>query len=423
MFLSLAHLFGQSASEQNNVLLVNAQQLSRWLDEAWSAGGRIPPILSELTSSPFLGDAAAVAAQQLPDGLLASLPSGISKADSEQYTGDPGPTTGNVDPTTSTGLPLIWDHLVYAYLVESTGIFEIFAEVARRLVVGETLGTITPAAVQWLRTTEGLFFKDPPAFSIHGVLSQVRPRARVNRRNAYWRMFGMDLPHHIPGRWGSSTETAWKGDVGEGVNADFRAKWTELLRQVWLGIENQRNSSGANPTDPQYLVLLCAALRDMMNNRRRGGQLAREEFAYVTALSWFHLTVNSNSPIVVDLQSSATSPGARLAAVAQRVGMQAAARSRELFDLAQPMSRILRAIELDLFNTGPKASQLYLDPTLRGDMTNIIDNWQSATGERVKERPVGTVAPVRPAAQPLRVPTPAAGLAAASGNGRPGPES
>lgn len=406
MFLSLARLYGANPEQ---ALLVNALQLSRWLDEAWAAGGRIPPILTSGTTPPFLGDAAAVQVHALPAGLLATRVSGISTADSEVFTNIAGPTSDK-------GIPLIWDHLVYAYLVESTGVVEIFTEVVRRLVVGETLGALTRESVQWLRTTEDLFFKDPPIFAVHGVVSQVRPAARVNRRNAYWRMFGMDLPHHVPGRWGSSTDTAWKSDLGQGVNTDFRAKWTELLRQVWMGIENQLNSSGANPTDPQYLVLLSAALRDMMNNRRRGGQLAREEFAYVTMLSWFHLTVLSNTPIVVDLQCSATSPADRLAAVAQRAGMQAAARSRELFDLAQAMSRILRAIELDLFATGPRASQLFLDAELRGDMTNIIDNWQSATGERVKERPTGTTSATTAPAQPLRVPTPAPG-APMSSNG------
>lgn len=397
MFLSLANLFGATPNLQNNVLLVNALQLNRWLDEVWAAGGRIPPVLTFTNSPPFLGSTAVISNQQLPAALLVTRGSGIDVTNPEVFTGTAGPT---ID---AARLPLLWDHLFYAYLIESTGVFEIFAEVTRRLVVGETLGTLSDASVQWLRTTEDLFFKDPPLFAINGVLSDLRPQARGNRRNAYWRMFGMDLPHQIPGRWGSSNELAWKTDTGPGVNADFRSKWTELLRQVWLGIENRDNSSGSKPTDPTYLVLLCDALRDMMNNRRRGGQLAREEFAYVTAMSWFHLTVADNTPIIVDLQASATSPADRLAAVAQRVGMNPAARSRELFNLAQPASRILRAIELNVFATATNASQLFDDPALSNDLAFIIDNWQSATGERVKERPVGTTA----SAQPLRVPAPA----------------
>ena len=38
---------------------------------------------------------------------------------------------------------LVADHLVYAYLIECTGVFEIMAEVVRRLVVGETLDTLS----------------------------------------------------------------------------------------------------------------------------------------------------------------------------------------------------------------------------------------------------------------------------------------
>jgi hypothetical protein len=406
MFLSLAQLYGTTEAQQAEVLRVNALQLNRWLEEVWATGGTIPPILGT-PRSPFLGDVDAVAVHRLPATLLTTRASGVDTTGADNFTGTPGPTTDG-------GLALVWDHLVYAYLVESTGIMEVFAEVVRRLLIGETLSaTLTGPSVEWLRTTEDLFFKDPPIFAITGVVSQVRPQARANRRNAYWRMFGMDLPHPVPGRWGSSTETAWKADTGAGVNTDFRAKWTELLRQVWLGVENLSNSSGAKPTDPEYLRLLCEALRDMMNNRRRGGQLAREEFAYVATASWFHLTVASSSPIVTDLQCAATNPADRLAALANRVGMQSAARSRELFDLARPMSRFLRAIELGVFDTGPRAEQLFTDATLRSDLTTIIDNWQSATGERVKERPTGSVPP--PSAQPLRVPTPAPGVPATNG--------
>ena len=59
--------------------------------------------------------------------------------------------------------------------------------------------------------------------------------------------------------------------------------------------------------------------------RRRGGLLAREEFVYVTMLSWFHLTLETDTPDRPDLKADATSPADRLAKIAQRVGMQPAA--------------------------------------------------------------------------------------------------
>ena len=399
MFLSLAKLFADAGRAREDALLVHPVQLSRWLDEAWSSTSLVPelPIGSTSTKAPFLGANTIIDTLRLPTQLPPALlaPSGIIATDPRTYTDNLGPPTG--------GIGLLWHHLIYAYLVESTGVLEVFSEVVKRLVSGETLGTLTPDSARWQRATEELFLRDPPLFSISGITSEVRPSARTNRRNAYWRMLGWDLPHLAP------SIPDWKSHVGLGVNADFRAKWFELLRQVWKGLENTNNTSGSNPTDPAYIALLCVAIKDMLNNRRRGGLLAREEFVYVTVLSWFHLTLQTDTPIVVDLQARATSPADRLSLIAQRVGLTPAPRSRELFDLAEPMSSVLRAIELGLFDTETAASTLFATGTpLAADMRNLINNWQSATGQRVKDQTI----PVSD--QPLRVPTP---LAAAVGSG------
>jgi transcriptional regulator with XRE-family HTH domain len=109
---------------------------------------------------------------------------------------------------------------------------------------------------------------------------------------------------------------------------------------------------------------------------------------------------------VVDLQAKASSPADRLAALAQRVGMSPAQHARELFDLAEPTATVLRGIEAGLFDTEASAETLFRAGTnLATDMVNIINNWQSATGERIKERPTGTVITAG-SGQPLRVPVP-----------------
>ena len=317
-------------------------------------------------------------------------PSGINPADVGTFNG--AVFSGTV--------PLVWDHLSYAYLIECTGVFEVMAEVVRRFAVGETLNTLSADGTRWVRATEELFYREPPLFAISGIASEARPDLRVTRRNNYWRMFGMEPPHPVPGRWRryGYVEQGWRADTGEGVNAGFREKWTELLRQVWLGFENARNGIGPNATDREYVAFLCQSLRDMMTMRRRGGQLAREEFVHVTTMSWFHLTLETDTPIVVDLKAEATNPADRLAKIAARVGMSPAARAYELFELADLMSSMLRAIELGLFDRGEDAETLYLpivgNEGLVRDMNRIIDLWQSATGDRVKDRP----------AQPVRVP-------------------
>ena len=414
MFLSLAKLFADAGGTRDQVLLIHPIQLSRWLDEAWASARLVPELplgSAPSTDAPFLGDDAIIGALDLPTQVPAAslAPSGITPPDPDGWS----PLLG---PPAAGGVGLLWHHLSYAYLIESTGVAEIFLEVVRRLVHGETLGTLSIEGSRWLRSTEELFYRDPPLFSISGVVSEARPHARLSRRNAYWRMFGLDLPHPVPATAGGAGQD-WKALAGSGANTDFRAKWAELLRQVWLGLENSANTSGPNPTDASYVAFLCDALKDMLNNRRRNGMLAREEFVYVTVLSWFHLTLETDTAIVRDLKAEATSPGDRLAKIAQRVGMAPAARSRELFDLSERMSSLLRAIELGTFDGSVAASTLFDSTTPLGvEMRDIINLWQSATGERVKDRPVGTVAG---AAQPLRTPTPAPAPAAPAASPAP----
>lgn len=411
MFLNLAQAFADEGQARESVFLVHPLQLGRWLDEAWAATANVPPIPGNpAATAPFLGSATIVDDLDLPDQptppppLIA--PSGIDLNNVDQWTEALGPPDSIPG---SSGL--IWHHLIYAYLVESTGVFEVFSEIVKRLVNGEGLGAMSDESIKWLRSTEELFFRDPPLYSIQGVVSELRPHARINRRRTFWRMFGFDLPHKISvGGSGESGAESWKQGSGIIANKDFRSKWTELLRQIWMGLENRANTSGANPTDPSYVALLCRALQDMLNNRRRNGLLAREEFAYVTTLSWFDLTLESDTPIVRDLKAEGTFADERLGKIAARVGMSPAVRTRELLQLAQPVSALLRAIELGLFSAPAQAAALFTGNTaLTQDMNDIINLWQSATGDRVKDKPVSLtqVQPGTAPNQPLRIPKPA----------------
>lgn len=374
----------QTLASVNAVLSVYPLQLSRLLDEVWAAGG-----FTDTTWRTLLPTAVPIgniAKTQAPATLLATLGSGVRPT--------PGaPTQPYVVPqpplTQIMGTAPLWDHLMYAYLIEATGIFEIFSDVVRRYVVGETLPTPSPDSVAWVRSTEELFFRDPPLFSTSGALtSQLRPDAAVNRRNAYWRMFGMDLPHPV-GR--GVTGQPWKRDVGATINVRFLELWNELLRQVWLGYENDTNTSGAKATDPSYVAYLCQTLSELLKLRRQGGMLAREEFANVSMMSWFHLTVEHDTSIVTDLKSTAGPRGNaadRLAAIGARVGIAPSRQSRELFELADLMSPVLWAIELGLFNQSTQAETLYKHGStnpVSTSLNRIIDLWQSATGERVKD--------------------------------------
>ena len=249
---------------------------------------------------------------------------------------------------------VLWDHLIYAYMIENTRIYEIFRRVVHELLHGEKLGVPGSADSQkWLRTTEELFYRDPPPFFITAVTGYVRPDIHATRRNAYQRMFGMDLNH------GTDDSKPYPYVKAEAANSEFVSTFEELLREVWIGIENFNNTSGANPKDDAKIADLAKKLHDMLITRRETGNLSREEFVFVSWMSWFHLTVDSDLPIILDLRAQAASPEQRLFKIAQRVGLPAHGLSNNYFDIADSISLILILIETGIFNRAVAAPALY----------------------------------------------------------------
>jgi hypothetical protein len=282
-----------------------------------------------------------------------------------------------------------WDHLIYAYMIENTRIYEIFKRVLHEFLHGEKLGAPVGESQKWLRTTEELFYREGSPFAITSVSSHIRADLRANRRNAYQRMFGMDLNH---GGDDGKPYPYIKADI---ANGEFAATFEELLREVWVGMTYVTATSSSNPTDDAKIADLCRKLHDMLLSRRIGGNLAREEFAFVTAMSWFHLTLESNAPILTALRAEGTGLEQRLFTVAERVGLPAHGLSKNFFDIADPMSQILILIELGAFNDASAAPALYTRVAVppaspESAMRTIATNWAAITGRDVKARKVST---------------------------------
>ena len=60
---------------------------------------------------------------------------------------------------------LMWEHLIYAYMIENTRVYEVFRRVIHELVHGEKLGPARQATQSWLRNTEMLFFDNGNEYS------------------------------------------------------------------------------------------------------------------------------------------------------------------------------------------------------------------------------------------------------------------
>jgi hypothetical protein len=296
---------------------------------------------------------------------------------------------------------VLWDHLIYAYLIENTRIYDIFWRVIREFTSGERLGVPRqPATYDWLRTTEELLYSYGIPFLTSSVVTQIRPDVRAMRRNAYYRMFGMDLNH------GSDTGQPYPYDKAAESNRDFVGTFELFLRETWRAIENRKNALANNPTDVAAIADLALRLQNMLTLRRGGTSggmsLAREEFAAVAAMSWLHLALYVDTPIVQDLQAQASSPEERLRKIGERVGVPSHANSHSYFILAPRVSELLNAIEQGIFSSTATATVLYTEPPgtpigtlgpISENVMVIIDQWSRATGRNLKAMAVAATPP------------------------------
>ncbi len=271
--------------------------------------------------------------------------------------------------------PEAFHHLVYAYLLENTKMVEIFRRVLFEFSHGERLSLGSQVTQRWAQLTEELFFTHPRAYSIRGVTSDIRSRHEAVRRNTYHRLLGFDLNH---GQDDGSPYPYTRSDV---ANRDFAQLFEALLREVWIGVKNRSNFVGEDATDDNAIDTLLRRLREMLLARRLGGALTREEFDAVAMLSWFHLTLLFNTAITDDLRAGAAGPTDRLRLIGQKVGIAPHSRTDAFLQLAQPMSIILRAVEL---NAIPSSTALYNGP-YAADMLTIITQWSIATGQNLKD--------------------------------------
>ncbi|MGH9199698.1 MAG: hypothetical protein ACRD2A_00490 [Vicinamibacterales bacterium] len=279
-----------------------------------------------------------------------------------------------------------WHHLIYAYMIENTRVTEVFRRVVDSCLHGERLGVMSPASQRWLWTTEELFYRDPPSYSIGTLTSSIRPNLAATRSNAYQRAFGMTL---------NATDDKPAFTIADQANVDFVKVLDELLHETWQGRQNFANAVGARPTDDSKIAELAERLCDMLRSRRIDGALSREEFSAVSMMSWFHATLEELAhPIIIDLRAEANSPEERLFKIAQRVGYPAHGLAKSYLEISEPLSRLLIAIEQGTYNNALAVPALYTPspPAPPGgpspDTDTIMTHWSIIRGRDVKARKV-----------------------------------
>jgi hypothetical protein len=352
-------------------------ELTALLEQAWNL--RVNLTLPPTGHPDHRSDTPGLAIPKMPLPVLAP-PSleGPNQDPAKEFTTVLTDTTRN-----EIGTPGVrWDHLIYAYMIANTRIRPIFRRVVHELLHGEKFGAPREDTQLWLRNTEELFFRDPPPFSITTITSYIRPSIDITERQAYYRMFGMDLNH------GNDDNSPYPYVKVAAANKEFVTSFEELLRETWIGFINRSTTSGANPTDDAKIENLARTLNSQLLDRRRFGNLSREEFYLVAMMSWFHLTLeNNNLPIIRDLRAEGSTPEQVLFKIAQMVGLPANGLADHYFQIADSISAVLIAIETGTLQV-PGAARAFYDPTvpnnLSGAMNTIITHWSAITGHDVK---------------------------------------
>lgn len=284
-----------------------------------------------------------------------------------------------------------WDHLGASYVLENTRIVQILRRVVREYRAGEGLGVPSIATQRWLNATETLLFGAANPLSTWLSTSLVRQDPEAVRRNAYWRLLGMDLA------FGGDDNRPPVYDKATAANTSFVRLFEELLFELWQAMSNERNIAGTNVSDEDRIYRIAEELRFILQSRRQSAMLAREELGAATALGWARLTVDFDSAVVIDLRAQAESPSDRLRLIGERVGLPAHSKAAAFFAMATDLSIFLYAIEAGIV-TGPEfAWALYLtkkpitaaptDPEPIGAETRrVITEWAAATGKDLKAR-------------------------------------
>lgn len=397
MFRDLVLALGGGVANANGVLTTQTpQQLGAFLELAW----RAPRSPFRATVGPVLRG---------PGGPLnAELQSRFEARNAAELGGRARALDLN-----ALGLQVYWRHLIYSYLIESTGITEVFRRVLEAWTSSELLPFPSLETQWWIRATEELFFKTPSPF-FHSLASDIRPDPERIRENAYMRLLGLKLDH--PNGATGPVANSYLGPVV--ANTEFVSLFERLLQEVWVARVYAAPGPGPNPTDFQAMAELVRQIEEVLLERRTYGALLREEFEADAMMSWLHLTLEDDNFVIQDLHAASSSPARRLSRIAEQVGLTLPAACDSYFQLADAMSEVLIFIEngfvqAALNANNPVLSNPAANAALTADIQTITTHWSIVTGRPMK----GQVAPLAPVvtAPPVALPAGAGPILQAPG--------
>jgi hypothetical protein len=284
-------------------------------------------------------------------------------------------------------------HIIYAYMIENTKIFQIFQKIIALYLTGEELtipfNNNEFDTKPWIENSHKLFFSK--AETSVWSRSYIIDSFEAQRRNAYYSLFGLDLNHGL----GENNTTPFPYVRPKAFNANFIEEFESFLKLCWQMIINYNNTSNINTTDLIALQEQVDSLRKMLLSRRTTEEdldnysylnHSRTEYDAVVMADWFMHAISYNSPIVVEMGAEAVSAAERLNILGRKVGISPSSKTTNFLELAPLMATLLRIIELD------EIDGIYLaciaNPTTKeyALINSIIYNYQLSTGRDIKNQ-------------------------------------
>jgi len=141
-----------------------------------------------------------------------------------------------------------WHHLGYSFCIENTRATQIVKRVVHAFRSGEGLGHPSVATQRWLDATEALLFGAVTLLGTSMSTSAVRPDPEAVRRNAYWRMFGMQLAFGGDDGKPAAGTTVWTiADAGSDLFAPSTAPFMVNYRVADVhGLVRELRAEGCN---------------------------------------------------------------------------------------------------------------------------------------------------------------------------------
>jgi len=279
--------------------------------------------------------------------------------------------------------PSSWDHLIYAYMIESTRAGEIFRKVSALYKSGAQLPPPSTPTRQFWFMADSVILSPPQTICVWTSASRTPEEEEASRHALYRNTFGRGL---------SSADENRQAGLAQSSTPDFFANLEAFLGEAWRGMVQVRSPQGLRDTNHQKLASLATDLANQLVTMRERTSLTLEEFRAVAIASMLHVVLSVNSQVVTDLGAAAVSSAERLALMGKKCGIAPNPRANALFEISRPLSAILRSVESGAFNDVRGARWLCSDPGLQDLFETAIGLYHEAVGKDLTARKTDVVA-------------------------------